>query len=67
MCEYMYVCIFIYTRGLDGKVKKWDLKTGDLKATLEGHDGEVMCMVVSEKHDAIFTGGALDGLLNRPL
>ena len=60
----MHIC----TRGGDGKVKKWDLKTGDLKATLEGHEEGVNCMVLSEKHEAIFTGGGADDvLLYRPL
>merc|ERR1711972_1209276 len=40
----------------DNSIKKWDIKTGALMATLEGHADEVTCLAISEKEGAIFSG-----------
>merc|ERR1712217_933738 len=40
----------------DHGIKKWDIKTGALMATLEGHADMIRCLAISEKEGAIFSG-----------
>merc|ERR1712203_1280169 len=46
----------IFSGSGDNSIKKWDIKTGALMATLEGHADEVTCLAISEKEGAIFSG-----------
>ena len=46
----------LFTGSRDMSVKKWDLTSGTLQATLEGHSGGITRLAVCEKGNALFTG-----------
>ena len=48
----------IFSGSVDNKIMKWDLKTGNLLATMGGHFRSITCLTISEKEGAIFSGFA---------
>ncbi|HEY9650164.1 MAG TPA: hypothetical protein V6C95_05840, partial [Coleofasciculaceae cyanobacterium] len=44
--------------GTDGKIKLWDLKTGELLTTLAGHASSVDCVVIASDNKILVSGGS---------